>query len=29
LYEINYDKKCGDTNLTAEEVEKCASGDYK
>jgi uncharacterized secreted protein with C-terminal beta-propeller domain len=29
LYEINYDKKCWDSNLTEEEVWKCASGDYK
>ena len=29
LYEINYDKKCGDVNLTEEEAEKCASWDYK
>lgn len=29
LYEVNYDKKCGDTWLTEEENKKCASGDYK
>lgn len=29
LYKINYDKKCGDTNLTAIQEEKCESGDYK
>ncbi len=29
LYEINYDKKCGDTWLTALEKSKCDSGDYK
>ncbi|MDQ7023428.1 MAG: beta-propeller domain-containing protein [Candidatus Gracilibacteria bacterium] len=29
LYEINYDKKCGDSDLTPDEVEKCNSGDYK
>jgi inhibitor of cysteine peptidase len=29
LYEINYDKKCGDSDLTADETAKCASGDYK
>jgi len=29
LYKINYDKKCGDTNLTAEQKNKCESGDYK
>ncbi|MDD3646476.1 MAG: beta-propeller domain-containing protein [Candidatus Gracilibacteria bacterium] len=29
LYEVNYDKKCGDVNLTADEKAKCASGDYK
>ncbi|NVP17848.1 beta-propeller domain-containing protein [Candidatus Gracilibacteria bacterium] len=29
LYEINYDKKCGDSNLTSDEKAKCASGDYK
>lgn len=29
LYEINYDKKCWDDDLTVEENEKCASGDYK
>ena len=29
LYEINYDKKCGDAGLTADETAKCASGDYK
>jgi hypothetical protein len=25
LYEINYDRKCGDSNLTVEEQEKCDS----
>lgn len=29
LYEINYDKKCWDSNLTVSEKEKCDSGDYK
>lgn len=29
LYQINYDKKCGDKNLTKEEKEKCDSWDYK
>ncbi|MFK7779939.1 MAG: beta-propeller domain-containing protein [Candidatus Gracilibacteria bacterium] len=29
LYEINYDKKCGDSNLTVAEQEKCDLGDYK
>jgi len=29
LYKINYDKKCGDSNLTATQEEKCESGDYK
>ncbi|PZM83800.1 hypothetical protein DLH72_03350 [Candidatus Gracilibacteria bacterium] len=29
LYQINYDKKCGDKNLTKEENEKCEKGDYK
>lgn len=29
LYEINYDKKCWDSNLTSDEKAKCASGDYK
>ena len=29
LYEINYDKKCGDSNLSLEEIEKCDSWDYK
>lgn len=29
LYEINYNKKCWDTNLTAEEKTKCDTGDYK
>ncbi len=29
LYEINYDKKCGDAGLSADEVAKCDSGDYK
>lgn len=29
LYEINYDKKCSDTNLSEDEVKKCASWDYK
>jgi inhibitor of cysteine peptidase len=29
LYEINYDKKCGDSDLTSDETKKCESGDYK
>ncbi len=29
LYKINYDKKCGDSGLTALQEEKCESGDYK
>jgi len=29
LYEINYDKKCGGTNLTTDEKAKCDSWDYK
>lgn len=29
LYEINYDKKCGDTNLTADEKKWCDAGTYK
>ncbi|RKW21136.1 hypothetical protein D8B46_08170, partial [Candidatus Gracilibacteria bacterium] len=29
LYQINYDKKCGDKNLTKEEQEKCDKGEYK
>lgn len=29
LYKINYDKQCGDDNLTAEQEKKCESGDYK
>lgn len=29
LYEINYDKKCGDSDLNADEKEKCKSWDYK
>ncbi len=29
LYEINYDKKCGDSDLTSEEKEKCDNWDYK
>ena len=29
MYEINYDKKCGDSNLSSDEKEKCDSGDYK
>jgi uncharacterized secreted protein with C-terminal beta-propeller domain len=29
LYEINYDKKCWDSNLTTEEEEKCETWDYK
>ncbi|MDD2907756.1 MAG: beta-propeller domain-containing protein [Candidatus Gracilibacteria bacterium] len=29
LYEINYDKKCGDSNLTSEEKTNCDSGVYK
>jgi hypothetical protein len=29
LYQINYDKKCGDANLTNEEKAKCNSWDYK
>ena len=29
LYEINYDKKCGDSDLSDDEKTKCKSGDYK
>lgn len=29
LYKINYDKKCGDSGLTDDEVKKCETGDYK
>lgn len=29
LYEINYDKKCGDSDLSIEENKKCDSWDYK
>ena len=29
LYEVNYDKKCGDSNLTDEEKKWCSSWDYK
>lgn len=29
LYEINYDKKCGDSNLTSDEKTKCDNWDYK
>ena len=29
LYEINYDKKCGDSDLSADEKEKCKSWIYK
>lgn len=29
LYKINYDKKCGDSDLTDEQIKKCESGDYK
>lgn len=29
LYEINFDKKCGDDNLTVVEEQKCESWDYK
>ena len=29
LYEINYNKKCGDEGLTEDEKAKCDSGDYK
>jgi hypothetical protein len=29
LYEVNYDKKCGDTNLTADEKKWCDAGTYK
>lgn len=29
MYEIHYDKKCGDNNLTVDEQKKCDSGDYK
>ena len=29
LYEINYDKKCGDSDLTLDETKKCKNGDYK
>lgn len=29
LYQINYDKKCGDSNLTADEKKGCDDGTYK
>lgn len=29
LYEVDYNKKCWDSNLTADEVTNCASGVYK
>jgi hypothetical protein len=29
LYEINYDKKCWDSDLSADEISKCDSWDYK
>ena len=29
LYKINYDKQCGDTNLSEDEIAKCKSWDYK
>ncbi len=29
LYEINYDKKCGNTNLTVEEQKSCSDWTYK
>lgn len=29
LYKINYDKQCGDSDLTAEQEKKCESWDYK
>lgn len=29
LYEINYNKKCGDSNLSLDEKTKCDLGDYK
>lgn len=29
LYEINYNKKCGDSDLTTEEKDKCNSWEYK
>ena len=29
VYQINYDKKCGDADLTAEEKSKCDEGDYR
>ncbi len=29
LYEINYDKKCGDSDLSDDEKQKCESWDYK
>ncbi|PID84372.1 hypothetical protein CSB09_00995 [Candidatus Gracilibacteria bacterium] len=29
LYEVNYDKKCGDKNLSNQEIKKCKKGDYK
>ena len=29
LYQINYNKKCSDKNLTEEETKKCASWEYK
>ena len=29
LYEVNYDKKCGDADLSVDEISKCDSWDYK
>lgn len=29
LYQINYDKECGDSDLTADEKKGCDAGDYK
>ncbi len=29
LYEVNYDKKCGDSDLSADETAKCDSWDHK
>lgn len=29
LYEVNYDKKCGDSNLTSDEKKGCSDGTYK
>lgn len=29
LYKMHFDKKCGDSNLTAQQKKKCESGDYK